>query len=373
MRAEAPVSDDPGRDASTAGMKAGGHYDAHSEYQRRVIEGGDRTIRSLASELDLAALAGPLTIADYGAGTGATSVHAVRTALEALRERQPDRPAVVIHNDVPTNDFSQLFRNVAGADGYLPRDGGSTFAMAAAGSFFTQVVPSASVHLGMCSNAAHWFREQPSVELPDGIYFSEASGAARAQLADQAARDWQAFLEARGRELAPGGRLLVQGIATAGKAGEAVQVSAGRLLRVMGEVASQLVADGLLDREVLASYVFPVYCRTVAESTAPLRDQGPLAGTFGVISQEIDAVPNPYWEQFERDRDPRAYATTYVEFVRAFAESTMSAHLFEPGAVGIEPSALADEYFSRLREATVVAPAEGRYEAWVLRLALARI
>ena len=72
-------------DASTRGMKGKGFYDAHSEYQRRVIEGGDPLIRDTAGSLPDPPEGQVLTVADYGAGTGATSVHAVGVALDALR------------------------------------------------------------------------------------------------------------------------------------------------------------------------------------------------------------------------------------------------------------------------------------------------
>lgn len=360
------------QDASTAGMKAGGYYDIHSEYQRRVIEGGDELIRSVVAALELPADPSALTIADYGAGTGATSVHAVGTAIAALRKRDPERPVMAIHNDVATSDFSQLFRNVADPEGYLEIAAGPIYPAAVAGSFFGQVVPSASVHVGMCSNAAHWLREQPEVRAPQGMYFCDAGGSAREALAEQAAGDWQAFLGARGAELAPGGRLLAQGIGTTTADDGGERVSASRLLRVMWQVAVSLADDGKLDRKTLDRYVFPVYCRSVEEATAPLEDGGPLDGILEVETSRVDEVPNPYWEAFERDGDPATYADAYEQFVRAFAESTLTAHLFEPGAVDIEPAALCDEFFNRLRAASAADPDAGRYEAWVVRLVLRR-
>jgi hypothetical protein len=99
---------------------------------------------------------------------------------------------------------------------------------------------------------------------------------------------------------------------------------------------------------------------------------GPLASELEVSSTEVEEIANPYWEQLERDGDRRAYAESYVEFVRAFAESTMVEHLFEPAARSIDPSSLCDEYFRRLEGATVADPAAGRYQAWVVRFAAER-
>ena len=63
----------------------------------------------------------------------------MRTAVEAVRGRAVDLPVLAVHNDVLTSDFTQLFHNVGGADGYLGGGGGPVYAAAAAGSFFEQV------------------------------------------------------------------------------------------------------------------------------------------------------------------------------------------------------------------------------------------
>ena len=75
----------------------------------------------------------------------------------------------------------------------------------------------------------------------------------------------------------------------------------------------------------------------------------------------------------ERDGDRAAYAEAYTAFVRAFAESTMMEHLFEPAARGIEREAIVRRVLrpaSRRRAPTD--PDAGRYEAWILRLVLTR-
>ena len=354
-------------------MKADGYYDLHSEYQRRIIEGGDELIRAAVSGLDLGACGDSLTVADYGAGTGAGSVHAIGTAFAAVRERDAELPLLAIHNDVLSNDFTQVFRNVAAADGYLKVPGGPVYAVAAGGSFFGQVVPAGMVELGMCSNAAHWFREQQRQPIDGGMYFSDASGEARTALAGAAAEDWVSFLRSRAAELAPGGRFLVQGIGTVRGEGGEERASASRLLGAMWRVADQLAVEGMLDRELLGEYVFPVYCRSAEEISHPAAKGGALADRLEIVSVEVDEVPDPYWEAYERDHDPDAYAEVYTQFVRAFAESTLNAHLFEPGAVSTRPEELCDEYFRRLETATAADPKAGRYEAWIVRAVFARL
>jgi hypothetical protein len=65
---------------------------------------------------------------------------------------------------------------------------------------------------------------------------------------------------------------------------------------------------------------------------------GMKAGGYYDLHSEVVEVPNPYKEALERDGDAERYAESYEEFVRAFAESTMTTHLFEPGAIGTDPA-----------------------------------
>jgi hypothetical protein len=348
-------------------MKSAGFYDAHSEYQRRVVEAGAAAIERAVGGLDLEAIDGALTIVDYGAGTGANSVRAMRTAIEAIRSRSSEVPIAAIHNDLPTSDFGAL-RLAADEDGYDRIAGGPIYSMAAAGSFFDQVVADASVRIAMCSNAAHWYREQPRVGECEGMYFSDARGEQRKRLAAQAAADWTRFLAARSRELAAGGRLLVQGIGV----DDDGRVSAARLLEQMWKVAVELSDRGLLDRGVLAGYVFPVYCRSAAEAGAPVERGAALADRFEVVSIDSLEVANPYWELLTDSGDREAYASAYTAFVRAFSESTLEGGLFAPGAVDVEATALCDEFFAAFERATVADPDAGRYEAYVVTVILAR-
>jgi hypothetical protein len=200
------------------------------------------------------------------------------------------------------------------------------------------------------------------------MYFSSAEGEQRERLAAQAAGDWDAFLTARAGELASGGCLLVQGIGT----DAAGNVSASKLLDQMWKVAVDLSGRGELDRGVLDRFVFPVYCRTAAEAAAPVEAGGSLAGELTLVTSHMHEVPNPYWEELERDGDAEEYAVAYTAFVRAFSESTLDRELFVPGVRGADPRTVRDQYFKELERATAADPGGSRYHAYVLTVVFAR-
>src|SRR5262249_56247533 len=131
-------------------------------------------------------------------------------AIGVLRERAgPDRPVSVFHTDLPGNDFSALFQTVASdPDSYLRGDA-NIFPYAIGRSFYESLFPPGSVTLGWSSWAAQWMSRVP-VEIPDHIHYSRSAvTSVRAAYARQGAEDWQTFLTLRGRELRPGGRLVI--------------------------------------------------------------------------------------------------------------------------------------------------------------------
>jgi len=358
--------DGPGEGKATEGMGRAGYYDAHSEYQRSVADTGAALIDRCVAATPLPEAGESYVVADYGCSTGANSIKMVSRAIVAVRERRPGIPAAALHNDVPTNDFNQLFVNLVATPGsYLELDP-PVLPLASAASFFQTAAPAGSIRLGTSFSAAHWLSSQPEVVVPQGFYFSEAVGGARDALGRQAAQDWTTFLRARHAELAPGGRLLVQMVGTT----DAGEVTARRLLHAMAEVGEAMASEGIVDRAALDRYILPVYARTVVEAEHPLHDDAALAAGFTIDEIRVDAVPNPYLEAWQNDGDNAAYAKNYAAFVRGFTESNLRLHLF--AATGPDVDTLMDDYFARLEARFAADPVSDRFEDWTLTIVVAR-
>ena len=361
--------------SATEGMKGGGYYDDHSQYQRATAASAAQLIGESVAAAPLPDQEQMFVIADYGSATGRNSAASVRLAVDAVRARRADQAVAVIHNDLPRNDWNELFANVASApNSYVHAAGPAVLPLASAVSFFEPAAPSASVHLGVSFSAAHWLRAQPDIVLPGGFYFCEATGENRAALATQAAADWVAFLSARAADLAPGGRLVVQTVGTEpADPPDGPRVTARKLMLAMSEVAGELVADGSLDRSSVDRYILPVYARTPAEARAPLEGQGaPLQDAFELIECRTDPVANPYLEKWCTDRDAAAYGRDYSAFVRAFTESSLREHLVPPGTADAQAGELLDRYFTLLAERFAADPERDRFEDWTLTVVLAR-
>lgn len=356
---------------ATEGMKGAGYYDAHDEYQRDVAATGAKLVAACIEAVPAPGRDNTFLIADYGASTGSNSIAATTAAARAVRARHPDQPLAVLHNDLPTNDWNELFRDLdAASESYVRIDGAAALPLVSAISFFEPAAPRGSVHLGLSSSAAHWLRRQPEVDVPEGFYFCEATGETRLELARTADADWRAFLAARADDLAPGGRLVVQMVGSE-SASDGEHVTARKLLQAMAAVAREMVGADALDGAVADRYLLAVYARTPEEARAPL-DEAPLRDQFDVIECRTDPVPNPYLDQWRGDHDAQAYATSYAAFVRGFTESSLRAHLFGPGARGASADERLDEFFTRLTARFAADPERDRFEDWTLTVVVSR-
>ena len=150
-----------------------------------------------------------MVLADYGSSQGKNSLIPMRAAINGLRRRVGPRRAIsVFHIDQPSNDFNSLFEVLdADPDRYVADDP-EVYPAAIGKSFYENVLPPQSVHLGWSSYAAVWLSRVPAV-IPDHFISVCCSGQVREAFDRQAAKDWETFLTLRARELRPRGRLIV--------------------------------------------------------------------------------------------------------------------------------------------------------------------
>jgi len=298
-------------------------YTASSRLQASGLRAGVRLFEQAAKDVPLPNPPQPIAIADYGAATGYNSLLPLGAAIGALRTRtRSDHAILVAHTDLPTNDFTTLFTTISeDPDSYLAKDA-ATFTSAVGRSFYQQILPSESIALGWSSWATHWLSRVPA-PIGDHIHIAHsADSAARRAYAHQAALDWHDFVAFRGRELAPGGRLVVLtlGLDSAGLPGFAGLM--GALLASL----HRLVADGLLHAEELERMVIPTVGRTEKDFLAPFAPSGRFEG-LSVEHIELFDAEDLFWSRYLVDRDAGKLGAGWAGFARAAIFPTLAAGL----------------------------------------------
>jgi salicylate 1-O-methyltransferase len=265
----------------------------------------------------------PIVIADYGASTGHNSLLPISAALPVLRSRtRPEHSILVVHTDVPDNNFTVMFETLADdPDTYLRKDA-ATFASAVGRSFYSQIIPSNSVHLGWSSWATQWLSRVPA-PIPDHVQVSySADDDLRAAYAKQAAHDWHEFVAFRGRELCPGGQLVVLTMAL----DEHGEFGYRPLLDALVETLSELTADGLLTKDEVRRMCLPTVGRREADFLAPFAPSGRFE-RLSVDHLEVFNAEDRFWMQYRVDHDASAFGALWAAFVRASIFPTLATAL----------------------------------------------
>src|SRR5262245_21325019 len=93
-------------------MEGGGFYNRNSSLQAAGIAAVLPLWETVTRSVDPGH--GDLVVADYGSSQGRNSMLPIRMAIAALRRKgEVNRPVEVIHTDLPSNDFTSLFKALA--------------------------------------------------------------------------------------------------------------------------------------------------------------------------------------------------------------------------------------------------------------------
>ncbi len=312
-------------------MKGAGYYSQATVGARNVITGAIPVVQAALEAQDLAGAGPAISLTDMGCADGGTSLEMWGSVLRHLRQSAPERAIQLIYTDLPKNDFSQLFQIVHGQTdlpAFAPQID-NLYVMASATSFHHPIVPPGTLNLGFSATASHYISETPA-EIPDHVHMVGASGAVRDAFIAQGAQDWEAFLLARARELAPGGRLVLYnfGIDEQGRyLGHTGGVS---MFDTFSALWRALAEDGTITDAEYAATNFPQHYRTVAEFAAPFRDASNPVSQAGLVLEDIGTLHTrcPFEASFTDDhRDAARFARAYIPTLRSWSEPTFVAGL----------------------------------------------
>ncbi|GAS91498.1 class I SAM-dependent methyltransferase [Mycolicibacterium brisbanense] len=254
----------------------------------------------------------PIVVADYGAGTGHNGLLAIAKAVGVLRGRtRPEHSVLVTHTDTPDNDFTTLFRTLAEDPASYLRTDAASFSSAVGRSYYTQILPSNSINLGWSAWSIQWLGRVP---MPVGDHLVAAYSAdpyVRAAYARQAAHDWHEFVAFRGRELCPGGKLVVltMGLADDGDFGYRP------LMLALTDALRGLVADAVITSDELHRMSLPVMGRAAVDFAAPFAPSGRLE-RLSIEHLEVFDAEDRFFNQYRTDHDARAFGAQWAAFCR---------------------------------------------------------
>ena len=194
------------------------------------------------------------------------------------------------------------------------------------------------MNLGWSSWAIQWLSRVPAV-IGDHLQVAYCSDeSVRVAYAKQAAHDWHEFIAFRGRELCPGGRLVVTTMAI----GEDGEFGYRPLLSAMMDGLNELATDGLLTDDEVTRMCVPTVGRRAADFAAPFAPSGRFE-RLEIEHLEIFDAEDRFWGRYRIDSDAAAFGARWAGFARASVFPTLSNALADGNA---DPRAA--EIFDRL-------------------------
>ena len=352
------IADLLGTVVSPGVMEGHGAYNRNSRLQARGIEKALPFLESAAQKVAVETGTQPVVLADYGCSQGVNSLLPIATAIRNLRPRlQNGRAISVFHVDQPLNDFNCLIELLSSHPKRYFLDESNVFPNVIGRSFYEQVLPSESVHLGWSSYAAIWLSRVPSL-IPDHIFPPCASGDVRAAFERQGAEDWQTFLSMRSREMRHGARLVVV-LPTTRPRGS---YTFTEFMNVANAVLREMVDDRAITAAERSRMVLLSYPRRKDELLAPFARDGQFQSLV-VEECEAQLQPNPAWLDYQRDGVAEALARTQAAFFRAVFTPSLAAALDS-----IKQRDFADQLFERMVQRLIAdpVPANGAVQIIVL-------
>lgn len=264
----------------------------------------------------------PVIVADYGSSQGKNSLAPMGIAIRNLRSRlRANRAIFVFHIDQPSNDFNTLFEVLSSDPDRYARDDLNVFPCAIGKSFYEQVLPADSVHLGWSSYAAVWLRRIPGL-IPGHFFPAFSTGAVRAAFERQAAEDWEMFLSLRATEMRPGARLVVVLPALP----DGGQLGFAKVLDHANTVLREMVDEGAITADERKQMVLGSYPRRKDELLAPFAKGGQFRKLV-VEEYEVSKNPDAVWADYQRNGDKEAMATNHALFFRAIFMPSLASSL----------------------------------------------
>lgn len=302
-------------------MEGSGAYNKYSQPQAAGAAMASPFLQRAVEKIALDSGDQPIIVADYGSSQGKNSLAPVGTAIRNLRPRiGPNRPVCVFHIDQPSNDFSSLFEVLSSDPDRYVLNQANVFPCAIGRSFYEQVLPPGSVHLGWSSNAAMWLSRIPSL-IPGHFWSVRSTGAVRAAFERQAAEDWEAFLSLRAREMRPGARLVMVMPTLPDDCSSRI----GELMDHANAILEEMVEEGAITAAERAEMVLGSHPRRKDEVLTPFAKDGSFHQV--VVEDYCESLlPDAAWVEYQARGDGEALARKRALFFRAtFMPSLASA------------------------------------------------
>ena len=333
---------------ATLSMRGAGYYSERTAGARDVINNAGPMIQAAIEEIPKDKI---LRIADFGAADGGTSNQMWDNVISKRRKAGDCRQIEMLYTDLPSNDFSSLFRMMQGMQGNsnfaLQKNHDNVFVHGCGTGFHQQLLSNSSLHLGFSATAMHYVSLKP-VEIPNHVHAACADINSKTAFAKQAAVDWQNILLARAAELVPGGRFICLNFGIDAEGRYLGNTGGKHMFDHFHKFWRALYEKGSITKSEYEGATFVQYYRTMEEFCAPFSDPNSDVSRAGLVlkSSSTKLTKCPYEAAFHDAGDQmsnREYAESLVPTMRSWSETVFKTALKERESSEINK--IVDEFY----------------------------
>lgn len=256
-------------------------YNQYSSWQLKDIL---TEVSSLSQNLSdaLSLTSGPLIVADYGCSEGYNSMILFQNVLKNFRDNS-NRPVQIYHNDLPDNDwvlFNEMMNTSESSYLKYPNSSYSTIGR----SFYNQIFPSESVHVGFSGFAFHYLSKKILKNPGENNLGTE-------ELVKQSQIDLNTLLKYRINELVIGGTLTI--IAISPETDDAIK-------SITVQPFIDLVQNGVIpykEVETMAPSIHPITLNEWNQALSNFNNE------IEIIRLESFRSLCPYYSRYLEDKD----------------------------------------------------------------------
>lgn len=306
----------------------GSSYANNSILQKIVISKVQPILTDTIKNMYSQTLPECFNIAELGCASGPNSLSSVSNIMDAVSDLclENNRKIPEFHvslNDLPENDFNNIFKSLPAFYDNVKKEKGDEFGpcfiSGMPGSFYDRIFPSKSLHFVHSSYSVHWLSQVPEglENNKENIYLATGSppDVFEAYL-KQFQRDFSSFLRLRSHEIVPGGRMVLTLLGRS-----IVDFSSkdgcGRY-QLLGESLAGMVKEGIVVEADLFSFNIPMYLPYKDEVEAIIQDEG----SFNLDKLHTFRVN---WDVGENDGECSS-PKTMADGIRAFMEPMLASH-----------------------------------------------
>ncbi|KAM7524132.1 hypothetical protein LguiA_014034 [Lonicera macranthoides] len=272
-------------------------YANNSLVQQKVISITKPITEQAITKLYCSTFPDNLRIADLGCSSGPNTFLVVSELIRTVdtickkmgRNESPEFQ--VYFNDLPGNDFNNIFRLLPRLQENLKKQMGAGFGpcffAGVPGSFYERLFATNSVHFIHSSYSLQWLSKVPElVEINKGnIYMASTSPPSVLKAYyEQFQRDFSQFLEYRAQEMVSGGRMVLTFLGR--KSEDPTSKECCYIWELMAMVLNEMVLEGLIEEEKLDAFNIPQYTPSPAEVKFEVQKEG----SFSIDRIEVSKV-----------------------------------------------------------------------------------